>query len=188
MIEVGGDNMRSFYNISIFILAVLLGVFGGWIIFNPEISLRAMTLTLGFIFIFHGVVEVFSFIRERTVWNISFFYLFSGLISLGLGIFTFWQVEFAETTFVLVISIWIFATAILQIAAAISLRDFRGWGYLLTIGLVLFIFAIISFMSKEFFATGLSVLIGSYFIVQAIAIFLFAIFLYRMRTMGIFRD
>lgn len=180
--------MRTFYMFSTIVIATLLGLFGGWIILNPTISLRAMTLTIGSIFILHGLIEIFSFIRERKVWNISFLYFVSGFVSLSLGIFSFWKIELAERTFVIVIAIWLFVTALLQITAALTLRSFRGWGYLFTIGLLLLIFAVFSFLSKDFFSIGISVFVGTYFIAQAFALILFALLLGRIRTQDVFRD
>lgn len=118
--------MRKFYSISIFLISLALVAFGVWIVFNPTVSLRVFTLSIGILLIIHGIVEMISFIEQRKIWNISFIFLVNGLLSFVVGGITLFVPDLAEQTFVYIFAIWLLLSSLIQMYAAFSLRDVRG--------------------------------------------------------------
>lgn len=180
--------MRKFYSFSLLTFGLAMVAFGVFVMMNPELSLRVFTLFIGSLLGLYGIVEIVAFVEQRKVWNISFLFLLNGLLALGVSIFTFARPELAEMTYVFVFGIWVLVSAIFQMIAALSLRRIPGWGALLAIGLVLFIFALVILLSKMAAAITVSVTFGIYFIAQGMALFFAWMLLRRFRTASSLRD
>lgn len=180
--------MRKFYSISIFLISLALVAFGVWIVFNPTVSLRVFTLSIGILLLIHGVVEMISFVEQRKIWNISFIFLVNGLLSLVVGGITLFVPDLAEQTFVYIFAIWLLLSSLIQMYAAFSLRDVRGWGWLFAVGVIIFVFAIASLLSKMTVAFVVSLSFGLYFIVQGIGLFVIWLLLRRVTRRTIYRD
>lgn len=172
--------MRKFYLLLILLISIAMGAFGMWFMVNPALSLRAVTLTIGVLLMFHGIVEIVSFIRERKVWNISFLFLLNGLLSLGIGGFALVSPSTAETTFIILFAVWLLISAVLQMITAFSIRNTKGWIYLLMLSVIVFIFALLSFFSKLPVAITVSMTIGIFFILQGLSMFFVFLFARRL--------
>lgn len=79
--------MKNIFKYLLLISAILMMAMGFWFIFNPTASLKTTTILIGLLLGGNGLVEIFSFLQERKVWNISKWILFDGFASLIAGIF-----------------------------------------------------------------------------------------------------
>ncbi|MFA5573832.1 MAG: DUF308 domain-containing protein [Brumimicrobium sp.] len=132
------------------ILFIALGVL---IIFTPESSLIALGLLFATIFFVTGVFEITYAISNRNlldnwVWNLTI-----GIVDLVVGILLIVNPELSTITLLLFIGLSLVFRSIMTIVWAIFLRDihFKNWGWILALGILIFIFSSVVLLSPDFF-------------------------------------
>ena len=117
--------MKDFFLHAWWVLALrgILGIlFGVLAILRPEITLAALIVLFAAYALLNGIVSVIGAIQYRQDDN-WWFQLLIGLISLGAGIITMAQPVLTALVLVLVIAAYALMTGVLDIVAAIRLRE-----------------------------------------------------------------
>jgi uncharacterized membrane protein HdeD (DUF308 family) len=106
-------------------LAILVALFGAWALID-------------------GVTSIWTGIRTRNVDRNWWLEILEGLVSVAAGVIAFALPEFAAEILVLLIGVWAIVTGVLQIWAAIRLRErIRGEFWLGLAGLASILFGVI---------------------------------------------
>ncbi|CCO10161.2 putative membrane protein [Carnobacterium maltaromaticum LMA28] len=158
--------MKNIFKYLLLISAILMMAMGFWFIFNPTASLKTTTILIGLLLGGNGLVEIFSFLQERKVWNISKWILFDGFASLIAGIFILFNPGIAQSTLIIAFAIWVLFSGVMRLLTAISIKDFPGWTWLLTLGIIAILFAIFSFFTPILVGIVLGFILGFFFIIQ----------------------
>ncbi|EUJ30186.1 hypothetical protein PCORN_08777 [Listeria cornellensis FSL F6-0969] len=69
----------------------------------------------------------------------------------------------------LIFVIWVLASAILNIIMAFSVKGSKGWIFIMVIGIIGALIAIISLFSSAIVAVTVALILGAFFIFQGIA-------------------
>ncbi|WP_413536944.1 HdeD family acid-resistance protein [Carnobacterium divergens] len=158
--------MKNFFKTLLLLSGILMIVLGFWFIFNPSGSLKTAIILIGLLLAANGVIEIFSYIQERRVWNISNWVLFDGIASLVAGGFILFDTAIAQKTLVLLFAIWVLFSGIMRLMTAVAMKNFPGWTWILTLGVIAVIVAIISFFSPILIGIGIGLILGAFFIIQ----------------------
>jgi uncharacterized membrane protein HdeD (DUF308 family) len=141
-------------------------IFGLLALFMPGVTLAALILLFGAYAIVDGVFNLVAALRgrveERSRWLLSL----EGLVSIGAGIAAFTLPGLTALVLLYVIGAWAVITGILEIVAAIRLRDEipNEW-WLVAGGVVSVIFGVLLFAAPAAGALALVLWIGIYAIV-----------------------
>lgn len=156
--------MKKFYAFSLMILGGLLIVFGGALMLNPDMSLRALTVTIAILLILNGLNEIIIYFQARKFWRITKWSLIEGILALGIGIFTIMSPNIAERVFIIIFAFWILVSAFLHMTVAFVVRPISGWFLLLLLGAITATLAIASFFTTTIAAITVAVMLGLFFI------------------------
>lgn len=160
--------MKKTYLFSILLLGLAMTILGFFILFNPSTSLMTATLIIGSLLILNGVNEIIGYFQQARVWNISYWHLIEGIFSLVIGVTTFFYTDIAQQLFVFIFAIWILLSAVSHIFISRTLKGLPGANLLLGLGVIMFVFAILSFFTQLIAAITLSIIIGLFFIAQGL--------------------
>lgn len=164
--------MKNIIKYLLLISAILMLIMGIWFIFNPSASLATVTLLIGLLLGANGLIETVSYFQERKIWNISKWVLFDGLASLIAGLFILFNPGIAQSTLVFAFGVWVLFSGVMRLLTAVSIRNFPGWTWILTIGIIAIVIAIISFFNPLILGIALGLILGVFFIIQSFNIFM----------------
>lgn len=108
-------------------MTILRGLF--WVLFGivilarPGISLLSLIVALGIVIFADGVLNVMNAFAGRKVHEDWWVLLLVGLTGIGIGALTFYSPQTTAVVLVLYVAVWAIATGLLQIAAALRLRQ-----------------------------------------------------------------
>jgi uncharacterized membrane protein HdeD (DUF308 family) len=124
-------------------IAILVALFGAWALID-------------------GVTSVWTGIRTRNVDRNWWLEILEGLVSVAAGVIAFAMPDFAAEVLVILIAVWAIVTGVLQIWAAIRLRErIRGEFWLGLAGVASILFGVILLVFPAAGALALVWLIGS---------------------------
>lgn len=157
-------------------------IFGVMVWVQPRISLALLVLLFGAYALVDGILGGWSAIKERKEhehWWVLFLW---GLTGIGVGVVTFFAPGVTALALLFYIAIWAIATGVLEIVAAISLRNqTTGKSLLILGGLVSVVFGAILMVHPGAGALALLWLIGAYAVVFGILLVILA---FRVRNFG----
>lgn len=160
-------------------LMLLRGVvaigFGILIFLKPLISLEVLVYLFGIYVLVEGILGVSVAIQareERSSWGVL---LIWGLLGIAVGILAFVRPEVTALALLFYIALWAIATGVLEIVAAVRLREVIKDEWLLVLaGLVSVAFGVALIARPEAGALAVLWLIGAYAILFGILIVIFA--------------
>ena len=148
-------------------MTLVRGIF--WILFGlvtlaqPALSLVALTLLVGALFLVDGVTNIVSAIGGRKEQENWWVLLLVGLAGIGVGILTFLNPAITGLALLFYIAIWAIATGLLEIAAAIRLRkEIQGEFWLILAGILSVAFGVLLMARPAAGALAVLWLIGAY--------------------------
>lgn len=146
-------------NWSLIVPGVLLIFFGALCAFYPGITLLSVTFVAGAGFIFAGIVNIVSYVRERKTMGLSGWYVAYGILDILVGLML--VIHPFATAYVIpwLIGSFIVAYSIVEIASIISLRKQLGsvWGLGLVSAILSLIVGVCFFVFPESLAIFISV-------------------------------
>lgn len=154
---------------------VLATLFGLVALFVPGIALLAFIFVFAAYAIIDGIIAVVVAIRERGTLNRWGWVLVEGILSVVAGIFAFAYPGMTAFVLLYIVAAWAVLTGIMEIVAAVVLREYlsREWtlalaGVLsLIFGIVLFAFPGAGLLSILWLVGVYSIVFGVLFIVRA---------------------
>ncbi|GAB6190785.1 HdeD family acid-resistance protein [Desulfocastanea catecholica] len=144
----------------------LATLFGLLAIFLPGITLEVMTIFLGAFLVVDGFVSFFVSMKGRGRGLNGGVLLLEGLLGIAVGVFTLIWPGITVLAIVLLVAFWAMMTGVLEIIAAVSLRnEIQGEWLLGLSGILSILFSVILFVNPGIGAVTLIWLIGVYAIV-----------------------
>jgi uncharacterized membrane protein HdeD (DUF308 family) len=114
------------------ILSIFLIVAGIVAIVIPAAASLAVTVFLGWILVFSGVIHfIYAWHTRDILWEV-----FLGILYLLTGIYLLWNPVLGMDSLTLALAIYLFVEAALEFILAFRLRPARGWGWLLFDGVI----------------------------------------------------
>jgi uncharacterized membrane protein HdeD (DUF308 family) len=149
------------------LLAVLFGLAA---IFLPAITLEILAILLGFFLVTDGLISFIISIKGRGRGLNSRILLIEGLVGIAVGIFTFIWPELTVLAVVLIVGFWAMVTGVLEIIAAVILRDeIQGEWLLALSGVISILFSVILFVNPGISAVAIILMIGIYAVLFGMA-------------------
>ena len=149
--------------------------FGIFVFAKPQISLLVLVYLFGLYVFVEGILGVSVAIQARNELNSWGVLLLWGLLGVAVGILAFVKPDITALALLFTIALWAIATGVLEIAAAIRLREVIKDEWLLILaGLVSVAFGVILIARPEPGALAVLWLIGGYAIVFGVLVVIFA--------------
>jgi uncharacterized membrane protein HdeD (DUF308 family) len=149
--------------------------FGILVFAKPQISLEVLVYMFGIFVLVEGIVGVAVAVHARNLLDSWGILLLWGLLGIAVGILSFIRPDVTALALVFYIALWALATGVLEIAAAIRLREVLKDEWLLILaGVASVATGLILIWRPDAGALALLWLIGSYAIVLGVLIVLFA--------------
>lgn len=146
-------------NWSIIIPGILLIFFGALCAFYPGITLLSVTFIAGAGFVFAGIVNIVSYVRERKMMGLSGWYVAYGILDILIGLML--LIHPFATAYVIpwLIGAFVIAYSIVELASVIALRKELGsiWGVGLVSAILSLIVGICFFIFPETLAIFIAV-------------------------------
>ena len=149
---------------------VLSTIFGIIALFLPGITLEMMTFLLGAFLVIDGLTSFFVSVRSRGKGLHGKTLLLEGLAGIIVGILTFIWPGLTVMALVLIVAFWAMVTGVLEIIAAVFLRnEIKGEWLLGLSGIISILFSVVLLVQPEISTVGLIWMIGVYALVFGIA-------------------
>lgn len=146
-------------NWSIIVPGVLLIFFGALCAFYPGITLLSVTFVAGAGFVFAGIVNIVSYVRERKTMGLSGWYIAYGILDIIIGLML--LIHPFATAYVIpwLIGSFVIAYAIVEIVGIIANRKSLGsvWGLGLVSAILSLIVGVCFFVFPETLAIFIAV-------------------------------
>lgn len=158
------------------IRGILWLLFGILVFTRPAVTLVALTLWVGVVFLVDGIANVVSAFGGRAEQENWWVLLLIGLAGIGLAVLTFMNPAITGLALLFYLAIWAIATGLLEIGAAIRLRkEIEGEFWYILAGLLSVAFGV--FLVARPLAGALAVLwmIGAFSVVFGVILIAFAI-------------
>lgn len=153
-------------NWSIIVPGALLVLFGVLCAFYPGLTLLSITFVAGAGFIFSGIVNIVSYVRERKTKELSGWYVAYGILDIIIGLML--LIHPYATAYVIpwLIGAFVIAYAIVEMVSIISLRKSLGslWG----LGIVSAILSIVIGICFFLFPETLAIFVALFAIVRGV--------------------
>lgn len=149
--------------------------FGVLIFAKPQISLQVLVYLFGIYVLVDGILSVVVAIQSRDEIDSWGILLLWGLLGIAVGILAFVKPDITALALLFYIALWAIATGVLEIAAAIRLREVitDEW-WLILAGLVSVAFGVVLIARPDAGALAVLWLIGAYAIVFGLLVVIFA--------------
>jgi uncharacterized membrane protein HdeD (DUF308 family) len=158
------------------LLRGLCGIAFGILAFTmPGLTLATLVMLFGVAAIVGGAFEMIGAISAKSQSDDWWIWLLQGAVGVIVGVLTFRIPGVTTLVLMFFISVWAFATGVLQIIAAIRLRkEIKGEGWLMVSGLASIALAIILMANPAAGALGLIYYIGAVALITGIVMTLLA--------------
>ncbi len=148
-------NSANFWHLAAGVLMALLGVY---VWFNPEVSLMALALYLGVVFIVVGTSYLIASFSFQSGW-----YLVVGILDLLVGVIFVTNLGVTVISLPIIFALWCMAVGVVQMVAAFQLRNTgNSWKWSLTAGVLGVLFGFVLLMYPVVSAFTLTALMGAY--------------------------
>jgi uncharacterized membrane protein HdeD (DUF308 family) len=142
--SIAGFVRRSLgWSIALSILLIIAGIAA---IIIPVAASVAVTIFVGWVLIFSGVVHLVYAWHTRGAGGIVWEVLL-GLLYIAVGIYLLWNPILGMASLTLALGIYLFVEALLEFVLSYQLREARGWGWLLFDGIVTLVLAALIWMT-----------------------------------------
>ena len=149
--------------------------FGILVIAKPQISLQVLVYLFGLYVLVEGILGVALAIQGRNEIDSWGVLLLWGLLGVAVGILAFWRPDITALALLFYIALWAIATGVLEIVAAIRLREVLKNEWLLILaGIVSVAFGVWLIARPEAGALAVLWAIGIYAILFGVLVVLFA--------------
>jgi len=154
------------------LLAIAFGLVA---LFLPGIALLAFIIVFAVYAIFDGALAISAAIRGRATLPRWGWVLFEGIVSVAAGILAFFYPGITALVLLYIVAAWAILTGVLQIIAAITLREQISYEWLLGLagvlsivfGIVLFLFPGAGLLSLLWMVGIYSIIFGALYIIRA---------------------
>lgn len=150
-------------------LGGLLSIVAGILAFcMPGATLGVLSIVLGIMLLLIGISLIASYILEREAVLGAGLMLISGIATILLAIFVFFNESLVASSLPIVFAIWVLITGISRIFSAIGQKriGYNYWWISLIVGIVLTVLAVLAFIEPVVSAIMLTILVGVYLVIN----------------------
>lgn len=150
---------------------VVLLILGLFMLAQPLASVGVLTWVFGIFAIIDGLVAIGQWLGNRKEPG-SGWWLASGLMGIALGVVAVVWTEASVAVIFYLIALWVLLLGVLAIIAAVVLYRSRdiGWYWVLTFGLVSFLFGLLLIMNPQTSVSVIVVLLGLFAFVGGVVL------------------
>jgi uncharacterized membrane protein HdeD (DUF308 family) len=157
-------------NTGLFLLqAVLMVVAGVLALVYPLLSTLAVTLFLGWMLIFSGIVQAISLVASAKLPHF-WLQLISAVLSVVVGLIFIRNPGLAVATLALLLVVYFMVEGIAKVVLAVSVRPLRNWGWILVSGIIGILISVYLIMNPALTLLVLGLFIGIQLIAEGVAI------------------
>ena len=140
-------------------LGIIFFIAGIFMLASPLFVAMALELFIGWFLVISGVVATFHAFEHRDL-GAFMFRLLSGLLALVCGILMLTHILMATLALSLFLAFYLLGTGVFKIIAALQMRQYQVWGWLLFSGILALILGIILIATPMAAAWILGVFVG----------------------------
>jgi len=174
----GVENLGSFLsrNWWLMLLRGFVAIGFGILIFaKPQISLQVLVYLFGAYVLIDGILGTSVAIQARKELDSWGVLLFWGLVGIAVGVLAFWKPDATALALLFYIALWAIAVGVLEIAAAVRLREIvKNEWFLILAGLLSVAFGVWLIARPEAGALAVLWALGAYAIVYGALVVFFA--------------
>ncbi len=155
------------------IMGILMIVLGILMLLLPGVTLLTVALILGIGFLITGIFCVIAFFAERGIFESSGWTLVQGILDILIGVLLLYNLKATVIAIPFIVAFWMLFSGIMRISVSIDLKKtgLKKWWVVLVNGILAFLVALIMFFSPVAGAIFVVALLGAYFIVYGIMVF-----------------
>jgi uncharacterized membrane protein HdeD (DUF308 family) len=157
-------------NTGLFLVQAVLMIVAGLVaLVYPLVTTLAVTLFLGWMLVFSGIVQAITLIANARLPHF-WLQLVSAVLSAVVGLLFIRNPGVAVTTLALLLVIYFFVEGIAKVVLAISVRPMPNWGWILVSGIIGLLLGVWLMMNPALSIVFLGVFIGIQLIAEGVAI------------------
>lgn len=160
------NSMKPFGNVSIWHLAagILMTLLGIYVWFNPEVTLVALALYLGIVFIVVGAGYFMASFSFDSGW-----YMLVGVLDIFVGVIFVSNLGLTAASMPIIFALWCLAVGVIQLVTAYQYKKAGfSWSWTLWSGVLGIVFAFLILAYPSLGAFTLTALMGLYIILYGI--------------------
>ncbi len=160
------------------IAGILLIAVGVACIAHPGATLGGLSILLGLVMLFSGIVDIVIFATAHNIMYGSGWFLLDGILTVLLSILILCNHMFTALTLPFILGMWLLFSGINRFVTSFDLQRLgvRGWGWFTGLGILLTLAGFLSFVDPLVGAIALTWMIGILLILQGIASILWGCF------------
>ena len=157
------------------IAGVLLIVAGIYCLCNQDIAAMTAGVMVGIFMLLSGVIEIVVFATTSGLLFGSGWLLLNGVLTVILSLFLLFNQWFTMMSLPFLFTLWLLF-CISRFVSAFDLRAFgvRGWGWILTIGIILMVAGFICMMDPWVSVAAIGLTVGLAFLLEGISSIVYA--------------
>ena len=158
------------------IAGVLLIVAGIYCLCNQDIAAMTAGVMVGIFMLLSGVIEIVVFATTSGLLFGSGWLLLDGVLTVILSLFLLFNQWFTMMSLPFLFTLWLLFSGISRFVSAFDLRSFgvRGWGWILTIGIILMVAGFICMMDPWVSVAAIGLTVGLAFLLEGISSIVYA--------------
>lgn len=158
------------------IAGVLLIVAGIYCLCNQDIAAMTAGVMVGIFMLLSGVIEIVVFATTSGLLFGSGWLLLDGVLTVILSLFLLFNQWFTMMSLPFLFTLWLLFSGISRFVSAFDLRTFgvRGWGWILTIGIILMVAGFICMMDPWVSVAAIGLTVGLAFLLEGISSIVYA--------------
>ena len=158
------------------ISGVLLIAVGIYCLCNQDIAAMTAGLMVGIFMLVSGMIEIIVFAATSGVMFGSGWLLLDGVLTVILSLFLLFNQWFTMMSLPFLFTLWLLFSGISRFVSAFDLRAFgvRGWGWILTIGIILMVAGFICMMDPWVSVAAIGLTVGLVFLLEGVSAIVYA--------------
>ena len=158
------------------IAGVLLIVAGIYCLCNQDIAAMTAGVMVGIFMLLSGVIEIVVFATTSGLLFGSGWLLLDGVLTVILSLFLLFNQWFTMMSLPFLFTLWLLFSGISRFVSAFDFRAFgvRGWGWILTIGIILMVAGFICMMDPWVSVAAIGLTVGLAFLLEGISSIVYA--------------
>ena len=158
------------------ISGVLLIVAGVYCLCNQDVAAMPAGLLLGVFMLVSGVIEIIVFASTAGLLIGSGWLLLDGVLTVILSLFLLFNQWFTMLSLPFLFALWLLFSGISRFVSAFDLRAMgvRGWGWVLTIGILLMVAGFICMMDPWVSVAAIGLTVGLVFLLEGVSAIVYA--------------
>lgn len=158
------------------IAGVLLIVAGIYCLCNQDIAAMTAGVMVGIFMLLSGVIEIVVFATTSGLLFGSGWLLLDGVLTVILSLFLLFNQWFTMMSLPFLFTLWLLFSGISRFVSAFDLRALgvRGWGWILTIGIILMVAGFICMMDPWVSVAAIGLTVGLAFLLEGISSIVYA--------------